>query len=137
MSTVELLALFADPSRLQELSLSQKMIASLVTTLLGMGITFLALIVLQLAIIIMGRLASITACPRGKGEGGIEKAECQVAGNEPGEICEEVVAAITVSLAVLLERPPNALVIRNIRKVEKSAVAWNKAGLAEQMHDTA
>ena len=38
METFDLLAAFADPATIAELSFSQKMLAGLITTLLGMGI---------------------------------------------------------------------------------------------------
>ena len=134
MSVVELLAVFADPVRLQELTLSQKMLASLITTLLGMGITFLSLVILQLAIMVMARFSKVPQEPAGANA--VDETTIVPAGTlVPGETSEEVIVAITVSLAILLERSPNKLVIRNIRKIENPLPAWNKAGLAEHMHN--
>lgn len=133
MSIVDLLALFSDPARLHELTLSQKMVASLVTTLLGMGITFLALVVLHLSIIVMAKLSSAASGAAGT-KTTVESAE-GLAAVDSDEHEEEVVAAITVSLALLLERSPNSLIIRNIKKIGNQSQAWNRAGLVEQMHN--
>ena len=129
MSIVELLALFADPVALKELTMSQKMVASLVTTLLGMGITFLALIVLQVVTTLMARFV-----PGGRA---VKKEEIDDAGTtaaEPGEeLSQEMVAAISLSLAVMLQRSPDTLIIKNVRKVGETAPAWSRAGMVEQM----
>lgn len=128
MSIVDLLALFSDPASLKELTVSQKMVASLATTLLGMGITFLALIALQVVITLMARFVP---------EGRIVKKQEQEEKKESDEKTEEefsqeVVAAISASLAVLLQCSPKGLVIKNIRKVEDTASMWSKAGMIEQ-----
>lgn len=128
MSIVDLLALFSDPASLKELTVSQKMVASLVTTLLGMGITFLALIALQVVITLMARFV-----PEGrivKKQEPEERKESDEKTEE--EFNQEVVAAISTSLAVLLQCSPKGLVIKNIRKVEDTASVWSKAGMIEQ-----
>lgn len=128
MSIVDLLALFADPASLKELTVSQKMVASLATTLLGMGITFLALIALQIVITLMARFVAESRDVKNQEpterEVPVERAE--------EEFSQEVVAAISVSLAVMLQCPPTGLVIKNIRKVEDTAPVWSKAGMIEQ-----
>ena len=128
MSIVDLLALFSDPASLKELTVSQKMVASLATALLGMGITFLALIALQVVITLMARFV-----PEGrivKKQEPEEKKESDEKTEE--EFSQEVVAAISASLAVLLQCSQKGLVIKNIRKVEDTASMWSKAGMIEQ-----
>ena len=128
MSIVDLLALFSDPASLKELTVSQKMVASLVTTLLGMGITFLALVALQIVITLMARLI-----PEGHaGKNPVTEEKEASAGKAEDEDSQEVVAAISASLAVLLQCSPKGLVIRNIRKVEETSSVWSKVGIIEQ-----
>jgi len=122
MSIIDLLTAFADPSTLRGLSLGQKMMASLVTTLLGMGVTFLALIILQLVIELLARFCAAAPPPVAE----------QTAGAVGGA---ELAAAITAALAVMLDQPADRLVIRSIRKIEDPPSAWGRAGLVEQMHD--
>ena len=58
MDTIELLAKFADPKVMKTLSLSSRLFAGLITTLLGMGITFVSLVILQIVIQLTARLAA-------------------------------------------------------------------------------
>jgi sodium pump decarboxylase gamma subunit len=128
MSIVDLLALFSDPASLKELTLSQKMVASLATTLLGMGITFLALVALQVVITLMARFVSEDSAVTHQ----VPAEEEPEGEREKEEFNEEVVAAITTSLAVLLQCSSKGLVIKSIRKVEDTAPIWSKAGIIEQ-----
>jgi sodium pump decarboxylase gamma subunit len=43
----DLLSVFADPSKIESLTSTQRLWAGLITTILGMGITFVVLIILQ------------------------------------------------------------------------------------------
>ena len=56
MVITELLSRFADPEIIHTLSLTDKLIAGLVATTLGMGITFVALVLLQMVIVLMDKL---------------------------------------------------------------------------------
>jgi len=132
MDIMSLMAEFADPETLKSLSLTQKLIASLITTFLGMGITFLSLIILQ---VVIGLLARFTA------EKTVEaiSPNAQQAATEEDRYHkdEELVAAITVALSLQLGTGVGNIVIRNIRKIEDHSPAWNKVGLAELMNNNA
>ena len=56
MTTAELLTKFANPDIIQTLSAGDKLYAGLITTALGMGITFSALVILQFIIAFMDKL---------------------------------------------------------------------------------
>lgn len=137
MDTMELMAKFADPETLKTLSITQKLAAGLITTVLGMGITFLALVILQLVIDLMARFpgikapATAEAAPRPQPPAGSAAAAVK----KQRRLDEQLVAAITVALAVQLGTAAGNIVIRNIRKVDDHSPAWNKAGLAELMHN--
>lgn len=134
MDTVELLSKFADPEVMKTLPVMERMIAGLITTALGMGITFVSLIVLQFVIGLMAKLTSTT----------VEKAEEAPASVVKEEVVEtvgivkdeELVAAITTALAIQLKTSVSNIVIRNIEKVEESSTAWHKAGIAEHMNNS-
>ena len=133
MDIITLMSRFADPQTLAELTVSQKLTASLVTTLLGMGITFVSLIILQFVIGLLARFAaekpvaasqSTPATPAA-----IEpEADAGSASND-----HEIVAAITVALAMQLGTSTGSIVIRNIRKIDDQTPAWARTGLAELM----
>lgn len=135
MDTVELLTKFADPEAMKALTTAQRVVAGLITTVLGMGITFISLIVLQVIIGIMAKFTSEKAVqkqevkPRLTGRGKVPAAD-----NLTQD--EEVVAAITTALALQLKTSVSNIIIRNIEKVEASSSAWHKAGLAEHMNNS-
>jgi sodium pump decarboxylase gamma subunit len=134
MDTVELLSKFADPEVMKTLPIMERMIAGLITTALGMGITFISLIVLQFAIGLMARFTSVK----------VEKAEKEetstviegVTATVDKDKNEEIVAAITTALAIQLKTSVSNIVIRNIEKAEESSTAWHKAGIAEHMNNS-
>ena len=59
MEIVDLLATFSDPSTIKSLTASQRLMAGLVTTLLGMGITFVALVVLLFITSLFDKLSAL------------------------------------------------------------------------------
>lgn len=134
MDTMELMAKFADPETLKALTITQKMMAGLITTMLGMGITFLALIILQFVIALMARLSGVKA-PAVQEFGPQPQQTVAAEAVEKRHSDEQLVAAITVALAVQLGTAAGNIVIRNIRKVEDHSPAWNKVGLTELMNN--
>lgn len=134
MDTVELLSKFADPEVMKTLSVMERMIAGLITTALGMGITFVSLIVLQFAIGLMARLTTV------KVEKKVEEPALAIV-EETSAVTdvmkdEEVVAAISTAIAMQLKTSVSNIVIRNIERVEESSTPWHKAGIAEQMNNS-
>ncbi len=131
MTTTELLAKFADPEIIQTLSISDKLTAGLVATILGMGITFSALIILQFVMVLMEKVQKKPA------DLTIQPPQPQSRPDPPPEVAattdNELVAVITTVIAQQLKTPVNNIVIRNIEKVETRSPAWNAAGIAEQM----
>lgn len=135
MDTMELLAKFADPETLQTLTATERLMAGLVTTLLGMGITFVALVVLQFVIGLMARFTAEKTPP-------VETASPTLATVADDDSAvyqrikdEQLVAAITVALAMQLKTATSNIVVRNIRKIEDHTPVWNRVGLAEQMNN--
>jgi Na+-transporting methylmalonyl-CoA/oxaloacetate decarboxylase gamma subunit len=124
MDISELLAKFGDPATIGSLSFGDKMLAGLVATMLGMGVTFIALIVLHGVIVLLGRL---TAQP---------VVEPLVdTGKEPaaGVVGADTVAAVTAALALVLRTSPDSLVVREIKRVEDAVSAWGRVGLIERL----
>jgi glutaconyl-CoA/methylmalonyl-CoA decarboxylase subunit delta len=134
MDSVELLVKFADPDVMKTLSISERFIAGLITTVLGMGITFFSLVVLQFVMILMAKLSGnkveeVPAAVMQSEE--IKNSEKEV---EPMKD-EELVAALSVALAMKLKTSVGNIVIRNIERVEDTTPVWSKAGLLEQLND--
>jgi len=135
METIELLRRFADPEVMKTLTLMQRMTAGLITTVLGMGITFVSLVVLQLVIGVMARLTSTkpvkTADLQPQADAGAAADTGKDSLND-----EEIVAAITTALALQLKTSVSNIVIRNIERVEDPAPVWQRAGIAEHMNNS-
>jgi len=132
MNITELLAQFSDPEIIHTLSIADKLIAGLVATVLGMGITFTALIILQFVIVLMDKLSKQSRKPS------TEKSQADQstkASSEPAPSTnDELVAVISSVIALQLKKPVNNIVIRNIEKINSPSPAWNRAGIIEQMN---
>lgn len=135
MDTVELLTKFADPEAMKALTTAQRVIAGLITTALGMGITFISLIILQFIIGIMAKLTAEKAVKKQQAKPLVTTEE-KIPAAENLLQDEEIVAAITTALALQLKTSVSNIIIRNIEKVEASSTAWHKAGLAEHMNNS-
>lgn len=133
MTITELLAQFANPETITTLSFTHKLLAGLVTTMLGMGITFIALIILQLLISWMDRLINRGVAPK------INAPRVEASGNTTSDTQEtqddsELVAVITGVIAMQLKTSVDNIVIKNIAKIEDRSPLWNRAGIIEQMN---
>ena len=131
MTTTELLKQFADPNVIQSLSITDKLLAGLVTTLMGMGITFIALIILQIIISLMDRLLNRTATTA---TASVAAPETTPAAPAVLQDDQELVAVLTTAIAMKMKTSVDNIVIRNIEKVEDRSPAWNRAGIIEQMN---
>ncbi len=135
MDTIELLAKFADPEVMKTLSLGDRLFAGLITTILGMGITFISLVILQIVIGLTAKFAApkpvAKEAPLPEESQAVPEVE---AANEMND--EELVAAITTALALQLKTSVSNIVIRNIERVDESTSAWQRAGITEQIHNS-
>lgn len=136
MTTTELLKQFADPNVIQSLSITDKLIGGLITTLLGMGITFIALIILQIIISWMDRLINRTATVTGAAPlpASVAAPETTPAATPNLQDDQELVAVLTAAIAMKMKTSVGNIVIRNIEKIEDRSPAWNRAGIIEQMN---
>ncbi|NOR10796.1 MAG: sodium pump decarboxylase subunit gamma [Desulfovibrionaceae bacterium] len=135
MIVTELLASFANPDVMQSLSTSDKLLAGLITTILGMGITFSALVILQFIISWMDKILN-----NSRGEQTITPATVPIAEKSPDakeEVLQddnELVAVIASVIAMKMKTSVENIVIKNIEKLDDRSPAWNRAGIVEQMN---
>ncbi len=133
MNVSELLAKFSDPHIIKSLSITEKMSAGFVTVILGMGITFFALILLQFIITWMNTLLNSKAdkspasVPRPSGT--VTENEIQSADDDT-----ELIAVISSVIAMKTATSVDNIIIRNIEKVEKSTSPWSLAGITDLMN---
>jgi sodium pump decarboxylase gamma subunit len=135
MTTTELMLQFSNPETLKTLSIGSKFTAGLVTTFLGMGITFIALIMLMFIISWMERLASPGRPPAPAAAGGAVSSTVPSAISQTREDDDtELAAMITAVLANHLNTASENIIIKNIIRIEDSSPLWNRAGILEQIN---
>ena len=134
MTVTELLTSFANAEVINSLSLSDKLMAGLITTILGMGITFVALIVLQFIISWMDRLLNRKQTETTSAT--ISPVITQAVDHTPENLVNdnELVAVITSVIAMKMKTSAHNIVIKNIIKLDDRSPAWNRAGIIEQMN---
>lgn len=115
------------------LTTSEKIVASLQVTIIGIAIVFVALLALYLVIRIMEKTIGKPAV--------CNKIECEeqptnVKNNEIAEVeidNAELVAVIAAAISATLNTSTCNIVVKNIRRVNDESPAWAKAGRTEQI----
>lgn len=138
MNIMELINNFKDPVLIEQLSLGEKISASLFVTLLGMTITFTALIVLWGLTAAYSKMVQ-NAEAKKKANAVVEvkpaaPAAPVVTAVEPEEDEEELVAVISAAIAAQMGTSMHNIVVRNIVRVSDSTPAWGQSGRMEQMN---
>jgi sodium pump decarboxylase gamma subunit len=135
MIVTELLAIFADPNAIHSLSSSDKLLAGLITTILGMGITFSALIILQFIISWMDKILNTKKATPTKAPI-TEPTTEQLPKTQTKSYQDdnELVAVIASVIAMKMKTSVENIVIKNIEKLDDRSPAWNRAGIIEQMN---
>ncbi len=130
-----LLEKFADPTIIQTMPFGDKMMASFYVAILGMGVTFLALVILWGVI----TLLSTVVAGFEKKDKNIKvvkettKAKEVVTEDIPKGDDLELVAVIAAAIAAATNQPVSQIFVKNIRRTTDSATAWKKSGIASQM----
>lgn len=126
----------ADQKEILNMPMSEKLLATLYVTILGMGITFLVLIFLQYCIVFMSAMLN-----RGKSKEAVEVKETNVSLNRPIPAAfqpehedEELIAILTAAVAACMGRSADRIVVRNVLRLQDGTPNWAKAGLLEQMN---
>lgn len=136
MQNLSLVERLADSDLIKTMTTSEKIMASFQVTLLGMAITFVALMILWGLIIVMGKALNTTKPI--KKETKVEKTSSAPApvpqvDQDAGE-SEELVAVITAAIAASLNTSTHNIVVKNIVRIPDPTPAWGQAGRTEQMN---
>ena len=149
---MSLMEKFADPSMMHSLSFGDKMAGAGITTLMGMGITFIVLILLWLVISILTRIVRGTqkkkeapAVPAAAPEKAVPAAavaqtpaEAPAAAPPAEEMVDDaqLIAVIAAAIAAAEgSEIQSNLVVRKIRRVAGPTVAWAREG-REECHES-
>ena len=140
MNINEIMKLYADPKAVLNLTTIEILAACLVVTVLGMGITYIVLILLKYACELMSKIvvryelrlesnaAKITASSSGK----IDKVDIVIA-QEPEEDEEELIAVMTAAVASLMSRSVSSIQIKSIAHIRDQDQSWSRMGRMDQM----
>lgn len=134
MEHLSIMERFADPELFETLTMGEKAIGGGVTTLMGIGVTFIILILLAIVISVMTKFM-YTSKKKPKEEKSVVNVEKKDAPQESamatteeanqGELVAVIMAAIASFEASSVT---SNLVIRKINRVAGPALAWNTAG---------
>lgn len=138
MNIMELISNFKDPVLIEQLTLGDKISASLFVTLLGMLITFTALIVLWGLTAMYSKMVR-NAEDKKKANSVVEVKSAAPAAVAPAAVVpeeddEELVAVISAAIAAAMGTTMHNIVVRNIVRVSDSTPAWGQSGRMEQMN---
>ena len=134
MTINEIMDIFSNPETIHSLSFGEKLLGVGFTMVLGMGITFISLVILKGVMEVMTKVLVEKEKPVAVTETVAAAPQPVIQEVEEPHNDEAVIAAITVALSAKLKTPIGNIVIRNIRKVEGSQHPWNHVGIIEQMN---
>lgn len=135
---MSLLEQFKDPALMVEMTFGEKLLASTYTAALGMSITFIALVIIWGAIILMTKLAQNIEKKPAKSQvvkapaAPAPKKESPVA-VEPATDDRELVAVIAAAVAASLGTTPNRIRVTNIVRTQDTTPSWGLAGRREMI----
>ncbi|WP_129595725.1 OadG family protein [Anaerophilus nitritogenes] len=135
MDNLILLEKFANPELIHSLSLGDKLVASLNVMILGMGVTFIALVILWGLIVLMCKmLKSQEKEIKIQQEVSVEDSIIKDPTIDGVENEEELVAVITGAIAATLRTSTHNIVVKNIKRITDPTPTWARAGRMEQMN---
>lgn len=131
---------FADPEMIQGLSNSELLQGSLITTLMGMGTTFVVLILLWGIIAFVSNLINkserkaaptSTAAPAAATVPAPAQTVSAPTANAQAETGTELIAVIAAAIAAMEGTSPSNLIVRKISRISGNSTSWSRAGASE------
>lgn len=123
---------FANPDMIHSMSVGDKMVGAGITTLMGMGITFIVLILLWGCIAVMTKF---TYRPK-KGDKAPQTTDAAAAPSGAETVTaaaadDSLIAVISAAIAAYEGGSVNNFVVRRIRRISGETTAWSEAGRAD------
>lgn len=137
---MSLMEQFADPTYFEGLSMGEKLTGATVTMCMGLGITFIVLIILWACIAIMAKFTnrsakasdSAAAPAAAPAPAAAAPAETPAPAAETADMADgELVAVIAAAVAAMENTVVSNLVVKKITRVSGPTNAWASAGLSE------
>lgn len=145
MNKMTLMEKFADPNLIESLSGGDKLLGALITTLMGMGTTFIILVLIWGIIVVMSKIlgvhkpasavapkasepvTSAPAAPAPVASAPVAASGGDISGEDP-----QLVAVITAAIAAAQGSGLKSnLIVRKISRVSGNSPAWRNAGEAD------
>lgn len=117
---------FANPETMHSLSMGEKLAGAGITTIMGMGITFLVLILLWGCVAIMTKFTY-----RPKKEEKPQASAAPAAPAAPAAADDSLIAVISAAIAAYEGGSANNLVVRKISRISGDTTVWGDAGRAD------
>lgn len=143
LNELSLMEKFADPALIDTLSQSDKVVASLLTAVMGMGITFLILMLLYGVIALMANSikeknpSNKTTSIASASATSVLKPQTAILGSGIGDAGlsddTELVAVITAAIAAQSGQAANSFIIRRISRMAGRSTAWGEAGARDRI----
>lgn len=135
---MSLMEQFADPTYFEGLSMGERLAGATVTMCMGLGITFIVLIILWACIAVMAKITNRSAKTSDRAAApaapaaAAAQAEAKAPAAESAETADgELVAVIAAAVAAMENTVVSNLVVRKITRVSGPTNAWASAGLSE------
>ncbi|MFA5520086.1 MAG: OadG family transporter subunit [Spirochaetota bacterium] len=111
MNITEILKIFSDPGLIKTLSLGDLTVGIFVSIFLGMGVTFVVLVLLLVVIMVFSRVLSIEIVA--------EKEPVQDGADKDSGLAleDELVAVLTSAVAAVMRKPVDSIAIKNIKEI--------------------
>jgi sodium pump decarboxylase gamma subunit len=133
MENMTLLEKFAIPDLLKKLTLGEKIFGSIQVSILGMAVTFIALILLMFLVMIMSKIIHRSKFNKNEEEEIIEE-DLQIQDVMLDDHFDELLAVMTAAVASLLNTSTQNFVVKNIVRVDDHLPIWSKTGINDQMN---
>ncbi|MBM7561919.1 OadG family protein [Fusibacter tunisiensis] len=132
---MEILELFKHADTFAQMDMGDKLVATLYVILLGMGITFVALVIIMALTSLMSKI--IMYMENGK-KPAIKEVKKETVKPEPAPEVQEsddeaLIAVITAAIAASMNTSMHNVVVSKITRVPDSTPAWGKAGRNDVM----
>ncbi|MDO4834430.1 MAG: OadG family protein [Bacillota bacterium] len=131
-SNMSLMEIFSNPETIHTLSFGAKMQASLITMIMGLGITFAVLILIWIFIAIMGKIMEKAdkkpVAPAAAAPAPVAETPAPEAASD-----DSLVAVIAAAVAAYTGANANNLVVKKIQRIAGDNTPWGVSGLEDRL----
>ncbi|MDO4518459.1 MAG: OadG family protein [Bacillota bacterium] len=128
---MSLMELFSNPETIDQLSFGDKMLASTITMCMGLGITFMVLILIWVFIAIMGKCLNVSEKKNKATPAPVAQATVEV--EEKASDDESLIAVITAAIAAYQGDSASNLVVKKITRLSGENTPWGASGLEDRL----